>query len=246
MRKQLIQMATAGLAVALGAVGCDNGQANVLGGVSAIAYIQRTPADTGNVFDYTGGGINGNLFTLTPPTASGVKKNLTNWSGGDVNAMDISFDAREIVFSGQAPGDSNYHIFRVNVDGSNPCDAALGKISQGPCQITMGANDEVYPIYLPAGRIFYVTNRNVEGGTMPQFRDEYERATTAQVATMAIDGSDQILGPRNVSHRVAPTLLSDGRVLLTEWRHLGDTNEGDLTILNQDMTNTREGFGRES
>ena len=244
MRKQqLLWMATA--ALGLGAVGCDNGQTNVLGGVSAIAYIQRTPADTGNVFDYTGGGTDGNLFTLTPPTASGVKKNLTNWSGGDVNALDLSFDAREIVFSGKAPGADRYHVFRVNVDGSNPCDAAIGKISQGPCQITDGPADEVYPIYLPAGRIFYVTNRNVEGGAMPQFRDEYERATTAQVATMKLDGSDQILGPRNVSHRVAPTLLSDGRVLLTEWRHLGETNEGDLTIMQQDLTGVREGFGRE-
>ncbi len=245
MRKQLLLMASAAAAVGLGAVGCDNGQTNVLGGVSAIAYIQRTPADTGNVFDYTGGGTNGNLFTLSPPTASGVKKNLTNWSGGDVNALDLSFDAREIVFSGQAPGDDRYHIFRINVDGTNPCDAAMGKVSQGPCQITMGANDEVYPIYLPAGRIFYVTNRNVEGGATPQFRDEYERATTAQVATMKLDGSDQVLGPRNVSHRVAPTLLSDGRVLLTEWRHLGETNEGDLTIMQQDLTGVREGFGRE-
>lgn len=245
MRKQLNLMAAAGLAIVVGGAGCDNGQANVLGGVSAIAYIQRTPADTGNVFDYTGGGTDGNIFVLSPPTASGLKRNLTNWTGGDVNAMDLSFDAREIVFSGKAPGDDRYHIFRVNVDGSNPCDAAIGKVSQGPCQITMGANDEVYPIYLPAGRIFYVTNRNVEGGAMPQFRDEYERATTAQVATMNIDGSDQILGPRNVSHRVAPTLLSDGRVLMTEWRHLGETNEGDLTIMQQDLTGVREGFGRE-
>src|SRR5262249_53329136 len=47
------------------------------------------------------------------------------------------------------------------------------------------------------------------------------------------------------SHRVAPTLLQDGRILMSEWRHLGETNEGDLTILNQDMTGVREGFGRE-
>jgi hypothetical protein len=218
----------------------------VLGGVPAIAYISRTPADTGNVFDYTGGGTDGNLFTLTPPTASGVKKNLTSWTGGDVNALDLSFDARELVFSGKAPGEDRYHIFRINVDGTNPCDAAQGKVTQGPCQITMGPNDEVYPIYLPAGRIFYVTNRNVEGGAVPQFQDEYERARTAQAATMKLDGSDQILGPRNVSHRVAPTLLSDGRILMTEWRHLGDVNEGDLTIMQQDLTGVREGFGRES
>ena len=241
MRKSLLAL----LMLSAAGAGCDDGQANVLGGVPAIIYIQRTVNETGNVFDYTQGGAKGNLFTLTPPTASGLKKNLTNWTDGDVNAADLSFDAREIVFSGRGPGEDHYHVFRINVDGTNPCDAAQGKVSVGPCQITDGPNDEVYPIYLPAGRIFYVTNKCVEGPGVPQFHDEYERATTAQAATMDLSGGDTQLGPRNVSHRVAPTLLADGRVLLTEWRHLGDTNEGDLTILNQDLTGTREAFGRE-
>jgi hypothetical protein len=240
MRKIL----TLAMAAAL-PLGCSSGQSNVLGGVDAIAYISRSPVDTGNVFDYTGNGNDGNLFTLTPPSADGVKKNLTNWTGGDVNSVDLSFDARELVFSGRAPSDDHYHIFRVNVDGTNPCDAALGKVSQGPCQITMGANDEVDPIYLPGSRIFFMTNQNVEGAAVPQFRDEYERATTAQAANMNLDGSNITLAPRNVSHRVLPTLLSDGRVLMTEWRHLGETNEGDLTIMQQDLTGVREGFGRE-
>ncbi len=227
--------------------GCDSSSPPPIppGSMDAIAYIQRGPSGLGNVFDYSEGGDGSNLFTLTPPSPSGVKKNLTNWTGGDINALDVSFDAREIVLSGKAPMDSNYHLYRVNVDGTNPCDAALGKVTQGPCQITSGGNDQVYPIYLPAGRIFYVTNKNVEGPAVPQFRDEYERGTTAQAASCALDGSNEILGPRNVSHRVSPTLMADGRVLLTEWRHLGETNEGDLTILNQDMTGTREGFGRE-
>jgi hypothetical protein len=77
------------------------------------------------------------------------------------------------------------------------------------------------------------------------FQDEYERATTAQAASMALDGSAQDLGPQNVSHRVSPTLYPDGRVITTEWRHLGDTNEGDLIFMNQDLTGVREAFGRE-
>jgi hypothetical protein len=237
MRKHLIPL--------LLLAGCDSGGTNVLGGVPSMIYIQRTVEETGNVFDYAGGGSKANLFSLTPPTASGVKKNLTNWTDGDVTAVDLSFDARELVFSGRAPGEERYHVFRINVDGTNPCDAALGKATVGPCQVTDGPSDEVYPIYIPGGRIFFVTNQNVEGPAVPQFRDEYERATTAQAATMNIDGSDIVLGPRNVSHRVFPTLLADGRVMLTEWRHLGDTNEGDLTILNQDLTGVREAFGRE-
>jgi len=232
--------------VAAGVVGChDDSTSTVLGGVPAIVYISHTVDATGNVFDYKQGGTDGNLFTLTPPTASGVKKNITNWSGGDVQSLDLSFDAREVAFAGKAPGDTSYHIYRINVDGTNPCDAAKGKVTQGLCQITDGPHDQVYPVYLPAGRLFFVTNENVEGPSVPQFRDEYERAETAQAATVNLDGSDLQLGPRNVSHRVAPTLLADGRILMTEWRHLGDTNEGDLTLLNQDMTGTREAFGRE-
>jgi hypothetical protein len=215
-----------------------------LQGIKSLVYIQRGPAEPGNVFDYAAGGTGANIFTLTPPTASGVKVNLTNWTGADINSVDLSFDARELVFSARAPNDMNYHVYRINVDGTNPCDAAAGKVSVGACQITMSANDESYPIYLPGDKILYVTNKSVETG-QPQFRDEYERAETAQVSTINKDGTGEVLGPRNVSHRVAPTLLSDGRILLTEWRHLGDVNEGDLVIMNQDMTGVREGFGRE-
>ncbi len=225
--------------------GCGESGSNVLGGIQSIAYVSQDPVEPGNVFDYANGGAHGNIFTLTPPTASGVKKNLTNWDNGSINSYDVSFDAREIVFSGRAPGDGNYHVYRVNVDGSNPCDAAKGVVSTGACQITDGGNDEVYAIYLPAGRIFYMTNKNVEGPEVPQFRDEYERATTAQAASMLLDGSNQVLGARNVSHRVSPVLLPDGRIMTTEWRHLGNTNEGDLITMNQDLTGVREGFGRE-
>ena len=246
MRKQLNLMAAAGLAVVVGGVGCDNGQTNVLGGVSAIAYIQRTPADTGNVFDYTGGGTDGNVFTLTPPTASGVKKNLTNWTGGDVNALDLSFDAREIVFSGKAPGDDHYHIFRVNVDGTNPCDAALGKVSQGPCQITMGAERRGLSD-LPAGRPHLLRHQ-------PQRRGRRDSAVPRRVRARddGAGGDHERSTARTRSSARATSRTasrrrcsSDGRVLMTEWRHLGDTNEGDLTIMQQDLTGVREGFGRE-
>ena len=55
-----------------------------------------------------------------------------------------------------------------------------------------------------------------------------------------------MLGPRNVSHRVSPALLPDGNVLYTEWRHLGDINDGHLRLMNTDMTGMREAFGGEA
>ena len=69
-----IHLTSGVIALALG--GCGNSAApNVLEGIPAIVYIQRGPTGLGNVFDYTGGGDGANLFTLTPPTASGVHSN---------------------------------------------------------------------------------------------------------------------------------------------------------------------------
>jgi hypothetical protein len=245
MRRELVPillMAGAGL---VAGPGCDDGQANVLGGVQSIVYIQRTVDGTGNVFDYRSGGTDANLFVLSPPTASGTRKNLTNWKGAQIVALDLSFDAREIAFSAKAPGDDNFHIWRINVDGTNPCDAAMGKVSMGACQVTDGPSDDAYPVYQPGGRLMFMTTANVEGTEVPQHRDEYERQTTAQPAMINVDGSNLVLGPRNVSHRVFPSLLSDGRTIYTEWNHLGPRNDGDLQIMNQDLTGQREAFGGE-
>jgi hypothetical protein len=78
-----------------------------------------------------------------------------------------------------------------------------------------------------------------------QFHDEYERAVTAQVGTMNVDGTKLTLGPRNVSHRVSPALLPDGHVLYTEWMHMGGVNTGHLRMMNTDMTGMKEAFGDE-
>jgi hypothetical protein len=242
MRRELVPIL---LLAGAGLVGCDDGQSNVLGGVQSIVYIQRTVDGTGNVFDYTSGGTDANLFVLSPPTASGTKKNLTNWQGAQIVALDLSFDAREIAFSARAPGDDHFHIWRINVDGTNPCDAAMGKQTVGACQVTDGPYDDAYPVYQPGGRLMYMTSQNVEGTEVPQHQDEYERQTTAQPAMVNVDGSNLVLGPRNVSHRVFPSLMSDGRTIYTEWNHLGERNDGDLQIINQDLTAQREAFGGE-
>ena len=86
----------------------------------------------------------------------------------------------------------------------------------------------------------------VEATDVPQFRDEYERATTAQVGDHEPGRqSGTTFGARNVSHRVSPALLPDGHVAYTEWRHLGDVNDGHLRLMNADMTGMREAFGGE-
>jgi hypothetical protein len=205
--------------------------------VSAIVFLQRAPRNdgVGNVFDYTSFVPGAQLVKLSPPAADGQRTVLTNhamFSGCDIMSWDLSFDAQTIVLSARLANEPHYQLFVMNADGSNPH------------PITDGPYDYVYPIFLPGRRVLFTTSKSVEAGS-PQFQDEYERQTTAQVGTINLDGTGETLGPRNVSHRVAPALMPDGNVLYTEWRHLGDINDGHLRFMNADMTGMREAFGGE-
>jgi hypothetical protein len=230
------------LSVALGLVaGCksDGGKTSpaIPQDVSAVIFLQRVARNdgVGNVFDYTSYQAGARLVKLEPPAADGTRTTLTSdpmFANCDIMAWDLSFDAKSITLAARLAGDQHYQIFVMNVDGSNPR------------QITEGPYDHVYPLFLPGGRVMFMTSKSVEGDAK-QFQDEYERQTTAQVGTVNLDGSGEALGPRNVSHRVAPALMPDGSVVYTEWRHLGDVNDGHLRFMNPDMTGMREAFGGE-
>jgi hypothetical protein len=262
----LLQASVLGFALAAG-TGCTStgGSTNteaLPADVQAITFLQRTPRNSdGNVFDYNNFVAGGRLVMLSPPSANGkltvvfpsqaaCTQLLTQANGtppaasdvdacvsqSDVQSYDLSFDAKSVVMSAQLPGDGSYQLYSINLDGSNLK------------QLTSGGNDFVYPIYAPGDQILFMTNRNVEADTdssSQQFKDEYERAVTAQAGTISTSGTNMQLGPRNVSHRVSPQLLPDGHVMYTEWMHMGGVNEGHLRLMNTDMTGMKEAFGDE-
>ncbi|HEX4403685.1 MAG TPA: hypothetical protein VH560_02585 [Polyangia bacterium] len=264
---KILSLATLALSAATLGSACKSGTgggsnvAALPGNAQAIIFMQRMPrTDQGNVFEYTSFVPGGRLVKLEPPSPNGQLTDLTklaadthnamypndpskqiSFDGADVMSYDLSFDAKSVVFSARTADSSQFNIFSMNLDGTNLK------------QLTEGANDYVYPIFLPGSKIYFTTNLDVESemasGTYnadsQQFKDEYERATTAQVGTMNLDGSNMILGPRNVSHRVSPALLPNGQVLYTEWRHMGPVNDGHLRQMNSDMTSMREAFGGE-
>jgi hypothetical protein len=258
----LVQSSVLGFALAAGA-GCNSTttSSNVSAlpaDVKAITFLQRTPRnDDGNVFDYNNFVAGGRLSMLSPPSADGkltvifpntatctqilgASASATDISncvtGSDVQSYDLSFDAKSVVMSAQLPGDGSYQIYSINLDGTNLQ------------QLTSGGNDFVYPVYAPGDQVMFMTNRNVEAdadATSMQFKDEYERAVTAQVGTVSTSGTNLQLGPRNVSHRVSPAMMPDGHVLYTEWMHMGEVNTGHLRLMNADMTGMKEAFGDE-
>lgn len=216
--------------------------------VGSVVVLQRMPrmGGIGNVFDYTSYVPGAKLLKLSPATPDGALTTLCcdafpEMAGLDIQSYDISFDAKSIVFAGRITGDSHYGLFLLTLNDK-------GEAAGAPRQLATDPNrDYVGPIFAPKDRIVFVTNEVVgtEALGTPQHSDEYDRQTSTQLGSISIEGTDEQLGARNVSHRTAPTMLADGRVLFTQWDHLGERNEGNLMIVNPDLTTLREGFGKE-
>ncbi|MFO0636342.1 MAG: hypothetical protein U0168_26225 [Nannocystaceae bacterium] len=223
------------------------------GGIADIAFISRPKrTGVGDVFQYNSFSVDpksANIMRMRTVSGGGEAEPITpfgtgEWPKADIMSMDVSFDGEEIVFSARLESDSTYNLYRIKIDGTNPEEA--GK--KGPALIHSGPYDSVYPVYLPNDRVFFTTNETSAPG-VKQFRDEYERGVTAQAATIDKRGGDLKFGPRNLSHRVSPTLITtaDGRgqILHTNWDHLTNVNEGNLMVMNPDMTGGAEFFGKE-
>ena len=206
----------------------------------AIIFLQRVARNdgVGNVFDYTSYEPGARLVKLEPPSADGK---LHHADPRPACSPRLRHHVVGPVVRRQAPsccrrgckGDAHYQLFVMNVDGSEPAPDHRGALRLRLPGLPAR----------PARPVHDHASRSRQGAQ--QFQDEYERQTTAQVGTINVDGSGETLGPRNVSHRVAPALLPDGNVLYTEWRHLGDINDGHLRLMNTDMTGMREAFGGE-
>jgi hypothetical protein len=221
-------------------IGCSDDSSGPLGNVDALIILQRPKRnDGGDIFQYTSYVPGARLIKLEPPTANGKITELCCSAAGaefqqmDIMAYDLSFDAKSVVFSARLATQQSYGLFLLNLQ-----DGSVTQLATDP------ARDYVSPLFLPGDKIFFVANDVVEQGA-PQFQDEYERGTTTQVGRINVDGTGLELGARNLSHRAHPSLASDGRVIMTEWRHLGPVNEGDLVFINSDMTAVREAYGRE-
>ena len=234
------------LGAALGGGACGGGNdTGPLGQVDSLLILQR-PAriESGDIFQYTSYKAGARIVKLTPPTADGTLETLfptaaqsaqlgVDASQADVSGYDLSFDAKQIVFAAKLSEGAHYGLFLLTL--------ADGTVEQIP---TDAGRDYTSPIFLPGDRVMFTTNEVVEAGAK-QHMDEYERGTTLQLGRINLDGSDEELGPRNLSHRTFPTLASDGRIMFTQWDHLGPENSGHLMFVNQDMQELREGFGKE-
>jgi mono/diheme cytochrome c family protein len=210
---------------------------SVLPGVDALVFVKRAFIGADGEHVVTGGANQtidylryvpgGGVYVLSPPTPDGELTNLTEaFEGADVNGIDLSFDARQVVFSMRYAGQSHYHIYLANVDGS-------GEVRQ----LTFGDWHDVKPVFVPGDRIAFVTNQPyTEMGTRA---DEYNHSrVVTQLATISLEAgdADRRLCAQNLSHSADPFLMFDGRIGFSRWEHLGPLNDVKLMVMNPDCT----------
>lgn len=120
---------------------------------------------------------------------------------GGIRDPVVHYDARKILFSYRRGGTEHYLLHEINADGSG-----LRRLTDGPY-------DDIEPIYLPDGRVLFVStrcNRTVNCHT----------TDVAVLYTCNADGRGIRPLSSNNEHDNTPWLLPSGQVLYTRWEYV--------------------------
>ena len=147
---------------------------------------------------------------------------------GGVRDPNVHYDGQKILFSYRKGGTTTYHLYEINVDGSN-----LRQLTDGP-------DNDIEPVYTPDGSIVFCSSRC----------HRYVPCWKTQVATLYrcnSDGTDVRMLSNNAEQENTPWMLPDGRVLYMRWEYV-DRNQllyHHLWSINPDGTGVMVYFGNQ-
>lgn len=152
-----------------------------------------------------------NLFLLSPPRPDGRVTPLTRFADGYVGEPEVSWDAKQVIFTHRGQADPWWHVWRIDVDGTH-----LTRLTDGPYH-------DVGPAYLPDGRIVFASSRL-------GIRDEYHGYPCTSLYVMNADGSDLHPIAVNIGRDNEPALLPDGRIVFSRLEVFYSRNKTELTL----------------
>ena len=120
---------------------------------------------------------------------------------GGVRDPVVHYDAKKILFSYRKGGTENYHLYEINLDGTN-----MRRLTDGPF-------DDIEPCYLPDGDIVFISSRC----------KRYVQCWLTKVAVLyrcGPDGKNIRQISANVEHDNTPWVLPDGRILYQRWEYV--------------------------
>lgn len=215
-------------------------------GETAIVFVKensrsnnRSNAMRSNGDEFYGGS---DIVLLTPISSTGELLNLTEQytrdgrdeerDFGAAADPEISLDGKKILFSMKRYRNSRWHLYEMNLDGSN-----LVQLTD------QESGDDMDPIYLPNGQILFASTR-------PGIVDEYERRASPLLHVADRLGDGRLTNIRqisfNQSHDTNPMVHSSGKVIYSRWEHLGSPNKFPLFVINPDGTRPFVMYGNHS
>jgi len=194
-------------------------------GFKTLLLIQRRELNPSHVYTYHCEGFQGGgglyLFTVgqasslsdgqaarptrtqagQPAPQQGQLKELVASPQGQILDCDLSYDAREILFSWRKNPNDTYHLFRINIDGT------------GLTQLTHEVWHDFNACWLPEGGIAFLSTQK------PQFA----YCWTSPVGTlyrMERDGSNLHRISANYLNDFTPAVGNDGRLMYGRWEYV--------------------------
>lgn len=143
----------------------------------------------------------GGLCVLSPPNSDGELTEILASPDGQMLDYDLSFDARELVFSWRKNAGDSYHVHRMNVDGS------------GLTQLTDGLWHDYNARWLPDGGIVFVSTRD------GQFAMCFF-TPSGVLYRMDRNGDDLRKLSANYIDDFTPAIMPDGRILYSRWEYV--------------------------
>ena len=147
---------------------------------------------------------------------------------GGVRDPNVHYDGGKILFSYRKGSTKTYHLYEIDVDGSN-----LRQLTDGP-------DNDIEPIYTPSGNIVFCSSRC----------HRYVPCWRTQVATLYgcdADGRNIRMLSNNAEQENTPWMLPDGRILYMRWEYV-DRNQmlyHHLWTINPDGSGVMVYFGNQ-
>ena len=145
---------------------------------------------------------------------------------GSIRDPQVHYDGNKILFSYRPGGSDHFHLYEINIDGSQ-----LKQLTRGP-------HDDIEPTYLPDGRIMFCSSRS----------NRWVNCWYSPVATLhCCDGDGQNIHPisANIEHDNTPWPMQDGRVIYQRWEYVDRSRVAfhHLWTANPDGTNQTVFYG---
>ncbi len=257
-------------AASLVLVGCDSGSSAGSGvdpGIIEIpvAYIKRpipvddqgeeVQADLRDPMLFSSGG---DVYLRDSSAASAGTSNISRrvtGGIGDARGVNLSHDGTRLIFSLRLfdPDENDDVVPRWNIYEYDLTSKRLRAVIGN--ELTSELGDDLYPAYLPDGRIVFTSNRQRQAREMlinegkPQFSalDEDGRSRALVLHVMNSDGSDIHQISFNQSHDLYPQVLSSsGKIVFTRWDNAVTDNGMHLYRVNPDGSEMEVLYGSNS